>query len=118
MSLKASVQHFQTLVMSFHPVIVIETVEEERVQALIHLACADMQMPVFEWSIAQGLMRSPDSPDHRWQNEYAPPGVKRSQPLPKTTEPLDMLRHLQDMSPKAVYWLKDFGEYLKDPAEA
>ena len=59
MSLKDSVQHFQTLVMSFHPVIVIDTVEEERVETLINASCNDLQMAVFEWSIAQGLMRAP-----------------------------------------------------------
>ncbi len=118
MSFKTSVQHFQNLVTSFHPVIVIDTVEEERVQGLIKAACADMQMAVFEWSVAQGLMRSPDSPDNRWQNEYAPPGTKRGQALPKTTDPLDMLRHIQEMSFKAVFWLKDFAEHLKDPVVA
>lgn len=114
MSSKASVQHFQTLVMSFHPVIIIDTVEEERVQGLIRAACGDMQMAVFEWSIAQGLMRSPDSPDNRWQNEYAPPGTRRGQALPKTAEPIDMLRHIQEMNAKAIFWLKDFAPHLKD----
>lgn len=109
MSLKTSVEYFQTLVTSFHPVVVIDTVEEERVQGLISSACNDMQMAVFEWTVAQGLMRSPDSPDHRWQNEYAPPGAKRGQALPKTAEPLDMLRHIQDINVKAIYWLKDFA---------
>ncbi|WOD39213.1 AAA family ATPase [Nodosilinea sp. E11] len=118
MSFKTSVQHFQTLVTSFHPVVVIDTVEEERVQGLIRTACTDMQMAVFEWSIAQGLMRSPDSPENRWQNEYAPPGGKRGQALPKTTEPLDMLRHLQDLNFKAIYWLKDFAPHLKDAVVA
>lgn len=118
MSFKDSVTHFQTLVVSFHPVIVVDTVEEERVQALMQAACASMQMPIFEWSIAQGLMRSPDSPDNRWQNEYAPPGAKRGQALPKTTEPLDMLRHIQDLSFKAVFWLKDFAPHLKDSVVA
>lgn len=118
MSFKTSVQHFQTLVTSFHPVVVIDTVEEERVQGLIGAACRDMQMVVFEWSIAQGLMRSPDSPDNRWQNEYAPPGSKRGQALPKTTEPLDMLRHIQDLNVKAIYWLKDFAPHLKDAVVA
>ncbi|MBE9137684.1 AAA family ATPase [Nodosilinea sp. LEGE 07088] len=118
MALNPSVQHFQTLITSFHPVVVIDTVEEERVQGLISAACADMQMTVFEWSIAQGLMRSPDSPDHRWQNEYSPPSAKRGQALPQTTEPLDMLRHIQDLSFKAIYWLKDFAPHLKDPVVA
>jgi MoxR-like ATPase len=118
MSLKDSVQHFKTLVVSFHPVIVIETVEEERVQTLMQKACTDMQMPIFEWSIAQGLMRSPESPDNRWQNEYAPPGSKRGQALPKTAEPIDMLRHIQDMSFKSIFWLKDFAPHLKDAVVA
>jgi hypothetical protein len=118
MSLKTSVQHFQTLVMSFHPVIVIDTVEEERVETLINASCSDLQMAVFEWSIAQGLMRAQGNSYNRWQNEYAPPGAKRSQAIGKTTEPLDMLRHIQDMSFKAIYWLKDFAEHLKDPVIA
>jgi len=118
MVFKESVQHFKTLVVSFHPVIVIETVEEERVQTLMQKACTDMQMPIFEWSIAQGLMRSPESPDNRWQNEYAPPGSKRGQALPKTAEPIDMLRHIQDMSFRAIFWLKDFAPHLKDAVVA
>ncbi|PSN16971.1 AAA family ATPase [filamentous cyanobacterium CCT1] len=118
MSFKSSVQHFQTLVTSFHPIVVIDTVEEERVQGLIKAACSDMQMAVFEWSVAQGLMRSPESPDNRWQNEYAPPGSKRGQALPKTAEPLDMLRHIQDLNFKAIFWLKDFAAHLKDPVVA
>ncbi|NJO56020.1 MAG: hypothetical protein HC834_06255 [Rhodospirillales bacterium] len=100
MTFQAAVQHFQTLVTSFHPVIVMETVEEERVQALIKAACRDLQMAVFEWSIAQGLMRSPDCDQNRWQNDYVPPGEKRGQPLPKTADPLDMLRHIQDIVEK------------------
>ncbi|PSN16011.1 AAA family ATPase, partial [filamentous cyanobacterium CCP5] len=118
MSFAASVSHLQTLVLSFHPVIVMETVEEERVEALIHGACKDLQMAVFEWSVAQGLVRSPSSPSNRWQNEYAPPGGQRNQAIGKTTEPLDMLRHIQDMSFKAIYWLKDFAHHLKDPVVA
>jgi MoxR-like ATPase len=118
MSFKASVQNFQTLVTSFHPVVVIDTVEEERVQALIAAASREMQMSVFEWSVAEGLMRSPESPDNRWQNEYTPPGAKRNQALPETTEPLDMLRHIQELNIKAIFWLKDFAPHLKDPVVA
>jgi ATP-dependent 26S proteasome regulatory subunit len=118
MTFKKSVQHFQTLVMSFHPVIVIETVEEERVATLINAACNELQMAVFEWSIAQGLMRSQDNLHNRWQNDYASPGAKRNQGIGKTAEPIDLLRHIQDINFKAIYWLKDFAEHLKDPVVA
>ena len=118
MSFSASVRHFQTLVMSFHPVIVFDTVEEERVEALISSACKDLQMAVFEWSVAAGLARSQASIYNRWQNEYAPPKGQRPQAIGKTAEPLDMLRHIQDISFRAIYWLKDFADHLKDPVTA
>jgi len=51
----------QNLVMSFHPVIVIETVEEEWVETLLQTATQEMQMPLFEWTVVTGLARSPGS---------------------------------------------------------
>jgi len=115
MSFTSSVRHFQTLVISFHPIIAIETVEEERVETLIHAACKDLQMMVFEWSVAQGLMRSPGSPGNRWRNGS---DGQRPTPIGKTTDPLDMLRHLDGITYRAIYWLKDFGRHLKDPVVA
>jgi len=114
MTLSNSVRLFQTLVMSFHAAIVIETVEEERVRALINESVNDLQMAVFEWSVAQGLSRSQGNLHNRWQNEYAPPGSQRAQALENTTEPLDVLKHIQDMSFQAIFWLKDLGPHLKD----
>lgn len=118
MSFANSVRLFQTLVTSFHAAIVIETVEEERVRKLVNTAVNELQMSVFEWSAAQGLVRSQGNLHNRWTNEYAPPGVQRPQALEETTEPLDVLRHVQDMSIQAIYWLKDFGPHLKDDVVA
>lgn len=109
-----SVHHFQTLVMSFHAVIVIETVEEERVQTLINAAMNDLQMTVMEWSVAQGLTRSRGNIHNRWTNEYAPPDSQQPQAIGKTQEPLEMLRHVQAMNYPAIYWLKDFACYLEE----
>lgn len=114
MSFVESIRHFQTLVMSFHPVIVIETVEEERVQALINAVANDLQMAVFDWSVAQGLVRSQGNIHNRWTNEYAPPGSIRPQALENTHEPIDMLKHIQDIGFKAIYWLKDIGKHFDD----
>ncbi len=98
--------------MSFHPVIVIETVEEERVQTLLGKATGELQMMAFDWSVAQGLSRLQGA-SSRWANEYAPPGSTR-QVIEKTTDPLDVLRHIQNISTKGVYWLKDFAVHLED----
>ncbi|MFE4106858.1 AAA family ATPase [Almyronema epifaneia] len=118
MSFAATVRHFQTLVMSFHPIIVIETVEEERAQALVSKAANSLQMAVFDWSIAQGLARSPGSPHARWTNEYAPPHSNLPQAIGKTAEPIDMLRHVQTINFKAIYLLKDFAKHLNEAVVA
>ena len=107
-----SLRHLQTLLMSFHPVIVIETVEEERVQDLLEKATGDLQMMAFDWSVAQGLGRLQGKSSH-WNNEYAPPGGSR-QAVEKTADPLDVLRHIQALSTRGVYWLKDFTTHLED----
>lgn len=114
MTLANSVRLFQTLVMSFHSAIVIETVEEERVRTLINTAVNDLQMAVFEWSVAQGLTRSPGNVQNRWTNEYAPPGSQKPQALEGTTEPTDALKHVQDLQFKAIHWMKDLGPHLTD----
>lgn len=111
-----SLRYLQTLLMSFHPVIVIETVEEERVQTLLDKATSDLQLIAFDWSVAQGLGRLQGSNNH-WQNEYSPPGGKR-QVIEKTTEPLEVLRHIQSLTTRGVYWLKDFSVHLNDAAIA
>ncbi|MGF1457992.1 MAG: AAA family ATPase [Leptolyngbyaceae cyanobacterium] len=114
MSFAGSVRLFQTLVMSFHSAIVIETIEEERVRGLINTAINELQMAVFEWSVAQGLTRSQGNCHNRWTNEYAPPGTQKPQPLEATTEPVDALKHIEQLPYQAIYWLKDLGPHLDD----
>ncbi|MGD1905521.1 MAG: AAA family ATPase [Leptolyngbyaceae cyanobacterium] len=114
MSFPSNVSHFQTLVRSFHGVIVIETVEEERVRSLINAAVNDIQLAVFEWSIAQGLTRAQGNVHNRWTNEYAPQEKQTKQAIGNTAEPIDMLRHIETMAYPAIYWLKDFARHADD----
>ncbi len=118
MPFAASVRRFQTLVMSFHPIVMMETVEEERVQKLLNKATLDLQLPVFEWSVAQGLGRLDGNLHNRWQSEYAPPGTSRPNIIEHTSEPMDVLRHIQNIGYRAVYWLKDFETHCEDAAVA
>lgn len=107
------VRDIQTLVMSFHPVIVIETVEEERVQALLQAATQEMNLTLLDWSIAQGLVKSPD-PQSRYVDECAPAGSHRPTPYEDSTEPLQVLKIIQGLNLRGVYWLKDFTVHLSD----
>jgi len=107
----------QTLVLSCHPLIVIETIEEERVAALLSQTAQDMQMPMMEWSIAQGLSRTSGTFRAPWDDGYAKSG-NRASTFENTVEPQDMLRHIGEMQTQAIYWLKDLGEHLRDPKVA
>jgi hypothetical protein len=46
------------LINSSIPIVVMETVEEMRAVGLLRSACAELNVAIFEWSIAAGLVRS------------------------------------------------------------
>ncbi|MGA1626423.1 MAG: AAA family ATPase, partial [Prochlorothrix sp.] len=70
-------------------------------------------MTLFEWSAPQGLARSPGG-NVPWTNDYAPPGTLQILD-DKTWEPLAMLRYIQDMNLRALFWLKDLVPHLDEP---
>lgn len=99
---KASVVHdFKTLILSFHPVIAVETVEEERVVRLIDAVADELRIPVFDWSVTQGLIRKPGT-----------------MAIHGTAEPLGVLKHMEDLTVDAVFLLKDFAGFLSNSAVA
>jgi ATP-dependent 26S proteasome regulatory subunit len=68
----------KVLINSSTPIIVMETSEEMHAISLVRAACAELKMATFEWSIAEGLVRSgvkesyegqkPSLPAHNDQN--------------------------------------------------
>jgi len=48
----------KVLINSSTPIIVIETSEETHAVSMVRTACADLNMATFEWTIADGLLRS------------------------------------------------------------
>jgi hypothetical protein len=48
----------KVLINSSTPIILMETVEEARAIALLRAACSELALPLFEWSIADGLVRT------------------------------------------------------------
>ncbi len=92
-----SVHDLKTLILSFHPVIVIETVEEERVQSLLAAVADQVMQPLFEWSVTRGLKRASD---------HALIG--------QTADPLALLRHISGLTVTGIFLLKDFAKHLED----
>src|SRR5437773_9271293 len=105
MSLSTSVHDIKTLMLSSHSVIVIETVEEERVRSLLQSVAAQLRMPLFEWSVTRGLTKAEES-------DHANPLTMNRM----TTNPVSVLQHVDGLTVTAIFLLKDFSRYL-DQAE-
>jgi hypothetical protein len=99
MSVPTTVHELKTLILSFHPLIVFETVEEQRVESLLVSATSDLRLPLLDWTITRGLCR-----------------FGQSTPMDGTTAPIDLLRKMESMMIEAAYHLKDFSQHLSDPA--
>jgi len=119
------IHDFKTLILSSHPVIVVETVEEERVRRLIDQAAAELEMAVFDWSITKGLVRhggARPAIDPKLL-EGLPPEMLEMVPhaeadghhaIHDTHKPISLVNHLEDLTVEAVFHLKDFAPHLKN----
>jgi hypothetical protein len=99
MGLSTSIHDIRTLVLSFHPVIAIDTVEEERVEKLVDAVAGELSLPVFEWTLTQGLVQKPAAHGNR-----------------STAPPLGLMGHLRTLSVEGLFLLKDFARHLEDAA--
>ena len=57
MSRQTSVHDLERLVQSFHNLIAVETVEEERVRSILMEVATRLNVPLYEWSLHAGLNR-------------------------------------------------------------
>src|SRR5258705_12662333 len=53
-----ALERLKVLINSSTPIVVMETVEEVRALTLVRAACSELNMAVFEWTVADGLSRS------------------------------------------------------------
>ncbi|HET9803674.1 MAG TPA: AAA family ATPase [Candidatus Acidoferrum sp.] len=81
------------LVNSRHPVITIETTEEERVEQLLFQIGVELDVPVYTWSVTKGLARY------------------RGEPLYHTDDPTQALANISIITGDAIFLLKDFARY-------
>src|SRR3954468_18228082 len=111
-------ERLKVLVNSSTPIVVMETVEEMRALSLVRVACADLNMAVFEWSIADGLVRcGSNAPAGRPAVARRTSGPENSDsgPIYNTFEPVQALANMEAMSLEAVFVLKDFHRHMDSP---
>lgn len=99
--LSTTAHEIKTLILSFHPLVVIETVEEDRVEGILDEVASQLRMPLFEWSLTKGLRR-------------------RGERIPfhGTDQPLILLKHLVGLTVEGIFLLKDFSQHLSSPEVA
>ena len=96
---RATVHDLKTLILSFQPAVVIDSIEDERVESLVAAVAAELRLPLFQWSVTRGLRRAGGA-------EHAPFG---------TTDPLGMLRHIETLTLEAIFHLRDLAVHLTRP---
>lgn len=120
-------ERLKVLINSSTPIVVMETVEEVRAVDLVRTACSELNMAVFEWSIADGLVRSgtkePAIPSaglqlrinaaRRAADPNAPESAQAA--IYNTQDPVQVLANLESMSMEAVFILKDFHRHMDSP---
>ncbi len=81
------------LVNSRHPIITVETSEEERLEQLLADVAGQMNIPLFEWSVTTGLRRL------------------HGAPIYNTEQPETGLSSISVIQGDAIFYLKDFAQY-------
>ncbi len=84
------------LVNSRHPIITIETTEEERVEQLLFQIGTELEVPVYHWSVTKGLARF------------------RGEPIYHTDDPEMALANIALITGDAIFLLKDFARYCEN----
>ena len=85
------------LIRSRHPIVAVECDDEARLLAHLADSCATLGLPLFTWSITDGLRRA---------------GAGTS--VYETSEPAKALAHVEAAELPAVYVFRDLGPWLND----
>jgi len=96
------IQDLASLIRAGHPIILIETSEEQRVVDCFRHVIAQVWRPLFHWSLTDGLKRL----DMDLDEAVAPP------------EATATLQHAKASTQRSIYLLCDFGGYLRYPLAA
>jgi AAA+ superfamily predicted ATPase len=117
-------ERLKVLINSSTPIVVVETVEEVRAVRMVRLACADLNLATFEWTIASGLARSGTISSELQFEQTSPPGgydashgsehEQNSKAIYNSQDPAQMLANLEAIAIEAAFILKDFHRHMED----
>ena len=114
-------ERLKILINSSTPIVIIETVEEMRAVNIVRQACSELNLAVFEWTIADGLIRSESgtpvselNPQLRINGSHPATSGANSAPAPiyNSADPVQALANLEAMTIEGVFILKDFHRHM------
>jgi len=119
-------ERLKVLLNSSTPIVVMETVEEVQAVSLVRSACSQLNLAVYEWTIADGLVRSGGGGAAPTPQPYAArPGLPgfgsdaaaapKAASVYNSTDPVQALANMEAMTVEAVFVLKDFHRHLESP---
>jgi hypothetical protein len=111
-------ERLKVLIDSSTPIIVMETVEEMRAVRLVRAASSPLNLAVFEWSIASGLVRCGSDTllhEHGFPGSSHNTDAAGAVALYHSQDPAQALGNLEALSIEAVFILKDFHRHIEDP---
>jgi SpoVK/Ycf46/Vps4 family AAA+-type ATPase len=94
MSSRDARRELALLVNSHYPLIYLETWEETRATEILTQVAGDLSLPLFDWTLSQGLARAGGAPIYN------------------TQEPLQVLTQISSLDSDGLYLLKDFHKVL------
>ncbi len=135
---QSPIDRLKVLINSSTPIVVMETVEEVSALTLVRTACSELNLAVFEWTIADGLVRSGSgvaAPQPVQARGTIPQGNSEADRLARavlpsvgsdsaagprtamynTADPVQALANLETMTIEAVFVLKDFHRHMDNP---
>ncbi|MFH0981707.1 MAG: AAA family ATPase [Planctomycetota bacterium] len=92
-------EDLRLLIRSWHPIITIETEEEQRTLDRVLQTVKSLALPAYVWDLVQAL-------------RPAPPALP--QPVPQTAKPQQVLAHILTLEEPGVYVLADLCTHLGD----
>ena len=98
MANSGAVEELRLLIKSRHPILYVESHEEERLEQLLGAVSNELERTLFVWSVTRGLCR------HLVET-----------PVYETQDPAKVLGHIRAARVPAIYLLRDFHPYLKEP---
>lgn len=93
-------RELEILIRSHHPLLLVDTVEEDRVHVLLEHSAEHTGLPLFSWTQVDGLRRELPEPGH----------------TPESGPPQKALSFIARSNLEAIFHLKGLGPYLHEPA--